>query len=83
MNVVANYRPISLLSNIDKICEKLMYSRVIQFIEKSNCIYPLQFGFRKHHSTNDTLINITANIRSTLDNSKFACGIFVGLPYVD
>ena len=56
-----------------------MYSRVIQFLEKSNCIYPLQFGFRKHHSTNDTLINITENIRSALDNGKFACGIFVDL----
>ena len=56
-----------------------MYSRVIQFLEKSNCIYPLQFGFRKHHSTNDTLIKITENIRSALDNGKFACGIFVDL----
>ena len=68
----SNYRPISLLSNIDKIFEKLMYSRVIKFLEKSNCIYPL-------HSTNDTLINITENIRSALDNGKFACGIFVDL----
>ena len=40
----SNYRPISLLSNIDKIFEKLMYSRVIKFLEKSHCIYPLQFG---------------------------------------
>ena len=54
----SNYRPISLLSNIDKIFEKLMYSRVIKFLEASHCIYPLQFGFRKHHSTNDTLVNI-------------------------
>ena len=75
----SNYRPISLLSNIDKIFEKLMYSRLIQFLEKFNCIYPLQFGFRKHHSTDDTLINITENIRSALDNGKFACGIFVDL----
>ena len=76
----SNYRSISLLSNIDKILEKLMYSRVIKFFEKSHCIYPLQFGFRKHHSTNDTLINITEHIRSALDNGKFACGIFVDLP---
>ena len=56
-----------------------MYSTVIQFLEKSNCIYPLQFGFRKNHSTNDTLINITENSRSALHNGKFACGIFVYL----
>ena len=42
----SNYRPISLLSNIDKIFEKLVYSRVIQFLEKSNCIYiPFNLDF--------------------------------------
>ena len=75
----SNYRPISLLSNIDKIFEKLMYTRVIDFLEKSRSIYPLQFGFRKHHSTNDALLNITENIRSSLDKGQFACGIFVDL----
>ena len=30
-------------------------------------------------TTNDTLINITENIRSALDNGKFACGIFIDL----
>ena len=56
-----------------------MYSRVIKFLESTNCIYPLQFGFRKYHSTNDALINITENLRSALDKGKFACGIFVDL----
>ena len=64
-----------MLSNIDKFFEKLIYSRVIQVLEKSN----LQFGFPKHHSTNHTIINKTENIRSALDNGKFACGIFVDL----
>ena len=56
-----------------------MFSRIIKFLETSHCIYPLQFGFRKHHSTNDTLVNITENIRSALDKSQFACGVFVDL----
>ena len=56
-----------------------MYSRVIKFLDKYKCIYSLQFGFRKHHSTNDTLINITEYIRKALDLGKFACGIFIDL----
>ena len=56
-----------------------MYSRIIKFLESSKCIYPLQFGFRKQHSTNHTLINITENIRNALDSGQFACGIFVDL----
>ena len=30
----SNYRPISILSQFDKILEKLIYSRIIKFIEK-------------------------------------------------
>ena len=50
--VVANYRPISLLSNINKILEKLMFNRIYSFLESNKCIYDLQFGFRQKHSTN-------------------------------
>ena len=77
--LVSNYRPISLLSNLNKIFEKIMYKRIYNFIEKNNILYPLQFGFRAKHSTTHALINITEKIRSALDNSKVACGIFVDL----
>ena len=42
-----NYRPISLLSNLNKILEKLGFNRVYTFLNKYKCIYDLQFGFRK------------------------------------
>ena len=41
----SNYRPISLLSNIDKILERIMYNRLYEFLESKNLIYDLQFGF--------------------------------------
>ena len=47
----SNYRPISLLSNINRIIEKLMHERLYSFLTKHNIIYELQFGFRKKHST--------------------------------
>ena len=43
----SHYRAISLLSNIEKILEKLMYKRLHTFINKNNVIYNLQFGFRQ------------------------------------
>ena len=42
--LVCNYRPISLLSNVNKILEKLMFNRVYAFLEKYKCIYKLQFN---------------------------------------
>ena len=74
-----NYRPISLLSNINKIFEKLMYTRLYNFLDIHNCIYNLQFGFREKHSTNHALFSITEKIREALDNNNFACGIFIDL----
>ena len=50
-----------------------MFNRVYNFLEKNNIIYKLQFGFRKKHSTNHALIDITETIRKALDNGKFAC----------
>ena len=75
--LVSNYRPISLLSNINKIYEKLVYKRLYSFLNIHNCIYELQFGFRAGHSTNHALFSLTEKIRVALDTGNFACGIFV------
>ena len=74
----SNYRPISLLSNIEKILEKLMYRRLHTFLNNKNIICDLQFGFRQQYSTSHTLINITENIAKTLDDG-IGCGVFVDL----
>ena len=76
---LSNYRPISLLSNINKIFEKLMHGRVFKFLEKNKSLYHLQFGFRSKHSTDHALIQITENIKNALDNGKYVCGVFIDL----
>ena len=75
----SNYRPISLLSNIEKILEKLMYKRLHTFLNNSNIIYNLQSGFRQQYSPSHALINITENIRKVLDDGNTGCGVFVDL----
>ena len=75
----SNYRPISLLSNLDKILEKIMYTRIFKFFNNNNLFYPLQFGFRQNYSTAHALISLTETIRKYLDQGKFASGIFADL----
>ena len=75
----SNYRPISLLSNLNKIFEKIMHKRLYEFLEKNECIFKNQFGFRKSHSTNHALINLTEDIRNSLDNGFISCGVFIDL----
>ena len=77
--IVSNYRPISLLSNLNKIFEKIIFKRVSSFVEKNDILFSHQFGFRSKHSTTHALVSITEKIKSALDNDKVACGIFVDL----
>ena len=74
-----NYRPISLLPNISKIFERVMYNRLEDFLEQQDIIYRFQFGFRKRLSTTHALLSITEQIRKSLDNKMYACGVFVDL----
>ena len=43
---ISNYRPISLISNIAKIFEKIIYNRLYQFLEKHNIISEYQKNSR-------------------------------------
>ena len=72
-----NYRPISLLSVFSKIIERLMYSRLLNFIDKHKIFNKLQFGFRNNHSTFMALVILVENLVNALDNGKCAVGIFL------
>jgi hypothetical protein len=75
--LVQNYRPISILPFFSKIFEKLLYKRIIDFINKHKLLYYLQFGFREGHSTNMAHINLVNDIINALDDGKFCISIFL------
>ena len=78
-NNPSNYRPISLLSVFSKIIGKLMHKRLYDFLEINNVIDPLQFGFRKKHSTAHALTSLTEKVKQTIDDGNYGCGVFIDL----
>ena len=78
-SLTCNYRPISLLSNISKIIEKIVRNRLYAFLEKCKCIYKLQFGFRNFHSTNHAFVQLIKEIQEGIDNDNYACSVFIDL----
>ena len=44
-----------------------------------NITFQNQFGFHKNNSTTFALIEITEEIKETIDNKKYGCGIFIDL----
>ena len=61
-----SYRQISLLSNFNRIFEKLIYVRMSYFIDKHDFLYTAQYGFRKSHSTQHAILYIVNTIQSNM-----------------
>ena len=72
-----NYRPISILSIFNKLLEKLMHKRILEFLEKNKVIYCKQFGFCAKHSTDHAILSIIDLIQHAIDCQEFSCGIFL------
>ena len=78
-DTVSNYRAISLLSIFDKLLEKIVCTRVTNFLSLNDISYDYQFGFRKSHSTNLALIDVNDNILEHLDVRDCGVGICIDL----
>ena len=65
------YRPISLLSCFHKLFEKIMKSKVLEFLNDNNVLYKYHFGFRKMHSTNLALLEVTEKLYANLDVNNY------------
>ena len=50
-----NYRPVSLLSVVSKVFEKLVNNRIFDHLEKCGLFSDFQYGFRSSRSTADLL----------------------------
>ncbi len=78
-NEFKNYRPISVLTCFSKLLEKLMYKRLIKFIEKNRMLTHHQYGFRENRSTELAIIELTSELTKAIDNGEFTIGIFLDL----
>ena len=74
-----NYRPISVLSCFSKLLEKLMYNRLISYIEVNKILSKHQYGFRKNRSTELAIIELVDKITKGIDQGKYTLGIFLDL----
>lgn len=66
-----NYRPISLLSSLNKLIEKVIKNRLDQHIEEHNILRNEQFGFRNYHSTIAQLARICDNATDAFNLNKY------------
>ena len=74
---VQNYRPISLLPLPGKILEKLIHSQLSNYLEQEELLTGKQHGFRKKHSTIDSIAQFTEYINKKLDSKTPTLATFI------
>ena len=64
-----NYHPVSLLSVVSKVFEKLLNNRIVDHLEKCDLNSDFQFGFRSFQSTADLLTIVSVRIARAFNRS--------------
>ena len=65
-----NYRPVSNLSVISKVLEKVVVNQLSTHINSSNTSNQYQSAYRKFHSTETALLKIHSDILASMDAGK-------------
>ncbi|GBN10506.1 putative RNA-directed DNA polymerase from transposon BS [Araneus ventricosus] len=71
------YRPISLLSSLNKLYESLLLKRLNQFLDINHIIISEQFGSRKNLSTSHQLLYVTVLIHDGFANFETTGALFL------
>ena len=74
-----NYRPISVLSNFNKIFETIVHARMSYFIERNNLLSLNQYGFRKGRSTTCAILNLITCLLKSFEKKEYALAVFLDL----
>ena len=68
---IKNYRPISLLTSLSKIFEKFLLKRLVSFLDTHKILFPVQFRFRRAHSTIHPIIDLITTCFDAIEEKKF------------
>ena len=76
LSLSSNYRPISLLSNLDKVFERLIFKHIYNHLRDNNILTVYQSGFTPGDSTINQLTYMYDTFCSALDSGKEFRAVF-------
>ena len=77
--IMDNYRPISLLTSISKLFEKVVFTQLYDYFRNNDLFYDSQYGFLKNHSTEYAAMELTDKILKDIDDKNISLAVFMDL----
>ena len=77
--IFKNYRPVSNLHYISKLIEKVVADQIELHLENNDMLDPYQSGYRKHHSTETAMLNITNDMLEMKDYNQSTALVSIDL----
>ena len=74
-----NYRPISVISAISKVFERLIFDQLYSYLQSNGLLAKTQSGFRAQHSTVTALLEATDSWYQNIDNGDINAVLFLDL----
>ena len=78
-DILKNYRPVSNLTFISKVIEKVISGRLNEHLINNSLFDPLQSAYRDKHSTETALIKVQNDILAALDTNSLAILLMLDL----
>ena len=69
-NEIKNYRPVSNLSFVSKILEKVVASRILSHMEANSLSNNLQSAYKKFHSTESAILKVKNDVLLNMENGR-------------
>ena len=69
-DILSNYRPVSNLTQLSKVIEKVVALRIITHVSDQQMVGCFQSAYRKKHSTETAQLYVTSAIKTTIDNKQ-------------
>jgi len=72
--IPTNYRPLSILTYLSKIFEKVLHTRLNDYFIKNNLLSQQQYGFRNSHYVSLDIADLYENLLQTSIKTYISCG---------
>jgi hypothetical protein len=65
-----NYRPVSNLSFLSKVVERLVSAQLVRYLQEHNLMPCMQSAYRRHHSTETALLRVLSDFFTAADSQQ-------------